>query len=142
MTGTILILHNVTSVLAIVLCWWTAHQFAVSTPPGKFIAATLGVIGMSILVTMFGRNFSGASEAMIVVSKGGLALFLVGLAIRNHRLGKDDPDHPGLYDSPSWRHRAANAEAKVQALARAVQSPDPQLAKTMAETLKAPRPKR
>ncbi|MGZ9812681.1 hypothetical protein ACXN5S_19625 [Pseudoroseicyclus sp. H15] len=116
----VLTLHNLTSISAVLLCWWVAHQYAHSTPPGRYIAAMLGLTGFSVLVTMFARNIETAPELLIIVSKAALACFLVGLAIRNHRTGRDNPDLPAPNDSPSWRHAARNAETRAEVLARAV----------------------
>ncbi|MGZ9812027.1 hypothetical protein ACXN5S_16310 [Pseudoroseicyclus sp. H15] len=136
MPDLILTLHNLTSISAVLLCWWVSHQFAQATPPGRFIAAMFGMLGLSILITMFARNVEPLTpEALIIGSKAALTLCLLGVAIRNHLAGKDAAELPPPNDSPSWRHAALNAETRAEALARAVINGNAARAKAFAKAI-------
>ncbi|MBV7408785.1 hypothetical protein [Maritimibacter sp. DP1N21-5] len=81
--------NHVASMVAVLACWWLAHQYARAIPPGRVLAWFLAALGMSILVTMVQRANGAGFEGLAAFSKTSLAAILVAIAWRNYRIGRD-----------------------------------------------------
>ncbi|MBV7408215.1 hypothetical protein [Maritimibacter sp. DP1N21-5] len=81
--------NHVSSLVAVLACWWLSHQYARAVPPGRVLAGFLALLGMSILLTMVQRVNGVGFEGLAAFSKSCLAGILIAIAWRNYRIGRD-----------------------------------------------------
>lgn len=78
MQNLILVANNITSVTLMLSCWWLAHSYAAAGYPyGRSIAVGWGLLGMSVMATVFARNLYVDPSPFIVLTK----VILIGLCL-------------------------------------------------------------
>ncbi|MBB3995317.1 hypothetical protein GGR95_002972 [Sulfitobacter undariae] len=84
----LLIANNFTSAAVIIACWWLAHQYSRTSPPGRLISVGLSLLGFNTLFILVGRNVGMPIAWPAVGSKFLLSAILILIVIRRITKGQ------------------------------------------------------